>query len=139
MNNVREKMITEGLKRIKNLETEFELSPNIYKCFKEGKLQYSRLMEGSGGCTNTINYNERYAKIVEEFEEKYGHLVYHVIETGNTIALLYVGCDEDEWETEVLFDKQYLASYVYNLDNLQLSEFGDIMVSSSDGVLVRVA
>ena len=81
----------------------------------------------------------RYAKIVEEFEEKYGHLVYHVIETGNTIALLYVGCDEDEWETEVLFDKQYLASYVYNLDNSQSSEYGDIMVSSSDGVLVRIA
>ena len=139
MKNSKEKMFAEALKRLKNLEEQFELRPNIYECFKNGKLQYSHSIAGNGGCIDTINYDVRYAKIVEEFEEKYGHLVYHVIETGNTIALLYVGCDEDEWETEVLFDKQYLASYVYNLDNSQSSEYGDIMVSSSDGVLVRIA
>lgn len=139
MKNSKEKMITEGLKRIKNLETEFGLRPNIYKYFNEGKLYYSYLISGIIGCIDTINYDGRYAKIVEEFEKQYGYLVYHVIETGNTIALLYVGCDEEEWEWERLLDKQYLASYVYNLDNPQLSEFGDIVVGSSDGALVRVA
>ena len=139
MKNSKEKMFAEALKRLKNLEEKIGLRQNIYECFKDGKLQYSHLMEGRGGCTNTINYNEKYAKIVKEFEEKYGHLVYYIIENGNTIALLYVGCDEEEWETEVLFDKQYLASYVYNLDNPQLSEFGDIVVNIADGVLVRIA
>ena len=139
MSNSKEKMFTEALKRLTDLEKQFGLRPNIYKYFKEGKLYYSYLVLGISGCIDTINSDVRYAKIVEEFEEKYGHLVYHVIEAGNMIALLYVGCDEEEWETEVLLDKQYLASYVYNLDNPQLSEFGDIVVSSSDGVLVRVA
>lgn len=139
MNKTNQNMFTEALKRLTDLEKQFGLRPNIYKYFNEGKLYYSYLISGIIGCIDTINYDARYAKIVEEFEEKYGYLVYHVIETGNMIALLYVGCDEEEWETEELFDKQYLASYVYNLDNPQLSEFGDIVVSSSDGVLVRIA
>ena len=139
MNKTNQNMFTEALKRLTDLEKQFGLRPNIYKYFNEGKLYYSYLILGIIGCIDTINYDARYAKIVEEFEEKYGYLVYHVIETGNMIALLYVGCDEEEWETEELFDKQYLASYVYNLDNPQLSEFGDIVVSSSDGVLVRIA
>lgn len=139
MNILKQKMLTEALKRLKNLEEQFGLNSNICKSFKEGKLQYSHSIAGSGACIDTINYDVRYAKIVEDFEEKYGHLVYHVIETGNMIALLYVGCDEEEWKTEVLFDKQFLASYVYNFDYPQLSEFGDIVVNGSDGVLVRVA
>lgn len=138
MQNLKPKMFTEALKRLKNLEEQFGLNSNICKSFKEGKLQYSHSIAGSGVCIDTINYDVRYAKIVEEFEKTYGHMVYYVIEAGNTIALLYVGCDEEEWETEVLFDKQYLASYVYNFDYPQLSEFGDIVVSSSDGVLIRV-
>lgn len=138
MIKLNEKMYIEALNRLTNLEEQFGLNPDIYKCFTEKELQYSHLIEGTGGCINPINDDVRYAKIVEAFEKNYGTLVYHVIETGNTISLLYVGCDEEEWESERLFDKQYLASYVYNFDNPQLSEFGDIVVSSSDGVLVRV-
>ena len=138
MKTLKDKMRTEALKRIKELEKEFILRPNIYKYFNEGNLYYSYLNLGIRGCIDTINYDKRYARVVDMFEEEYEYLVYHVIETGNTIALLYVGKNEEDWECERLFDNQYLPAYVYNFNDPDCSEFGDIVVSSNAGALTRI-
>lgn len=138
MNISKERKIEEGLLRLKELEVAFDLRPNIYKYFKEGKLYYSYLIGGLVGCIDTINYDERYAKVVKKFEEIYGYVVYHVIESYGSIALLYVSNDEEDWECERLFDNTYISAYVHNLESLELSEFGDIVVSSSEGALIRV-
>ena len=71
MNISKERKIEEGLLRLKELEVAFDLCPNIYKYFKEGKLYYSYLVGGLVGCIDTINYDERYAKVVKKFEEYY--------------------------------------------------------------------
>ena len=128
----------EALFRLKELEEQFELRPNIYKYFKEGKLYYSYLIAGISGCIDTINYDSRYVKVVEEFENRYNSLVYHVIESGNTIALLYVSDCEEDWEMQRLFAGQYIAAYVYNFEHPDLSEYGDIVITCSEGALVRV-
>lgn len=137
--NFIEEMKKEALRRIETLTKEFELRPNIYKYFEEGKIYYSYLIAGISGCIDTIHYDERYANVVAEFENKYGMLVYHVVETGNTISLLFVSDIEDDWDSERLFAGQYLLSYVYNFDYPDCSEFGDIVVGGLDGALVRIA
>lgn len=138
MNILKETKIEEGLSRLKELEAAFELRPNIYKYFKEEKLYYSYLICGLFGCIDTINYDDRYAKVVKEFEETYGYVVYHVIESCGSIALLYVSDDEEDWEYERLFNNTYISAYVHNFEYPELSEFGDIIVGSSDGALVRL-
>ena len=80
----------EAVKRLEKLTKTFNLRPNnILKYFKEDKLYYSYITcKGLLGTIDTINYDKRYAEVVDRFEEEYDCLVYHVIETGNTIALL---------------------------------------------------
>lgn len=134
----KERKIEEGLLRLKELEVAFDLRPNICKYFKEGKLYYSYLIGGVVGCIDTINYDERYAKVVKEFEEVYECVVYHVIEGSNSIALLYVSDNEEDWEEERLFDNTYISAYVHNFDFSELSEFGDVVISSSNGAMIRL-
>lgn len=131
MNISKERKNEESLLRLKELEAAFDLRPNIYKYFKEGKLYYSYLIGGVAGCIDTINYDERYAKVVKEFEEAYNYVVYHVIESYGSIALLYVSDDEEDWEYQGLFDDTYISAYVYNFEHPELSEFGDIVVGST--------
>lgn len=135
----REEMKEEALKRIEELSEVFELNPKIYNYFKEDKLYYSYATAlGVMGSIDTIHYDDRYAKVAAEFEKKYNCFVYHAIEFGNSLALLYVGDNQDDWDAEHLFDKLYLMSYVYNFNNPELSEFGDIVVDCLDGALVRI-
>ena len=138
MNISKERKIEEGLLRLKELEVAFDLRTNIYKYFKEGKLYYSYLVGGLVGCIDTINYDERYTKVVKEFEETYDYVAYHVIESAGSIALLYVSDDEEDWEEERLFDNTYISVYVHNFESPESSEFGDIVVSSSEGALIRL-
>lgn len=138
MNISRERKKGEALHRIKELITAFNVNPNIYKYFKEGKLYYSYLIGGLVGNIDTINYDERYAMVVKEFEETYGYVVYHVIESYGSIALLYVSDDEEDWEYQRLFDNTYISAYVHNFEIPEFSEFGDIVVSSVGGALIRL-
>ena len=137
MNIPMEEKKQEALKRLEKLTEVFGLNPNIRKYFEEGRLYYSYLT-GIVGCIDTIEYDERYANCVKEFEESRNYLVYHVIETGDTIALLYVSDLEEEWEVEELYSKQYISAYVYDFSNPEHSEFGDIAVTESGGALVRI-
>lgn len=136
----------EALSRLEKItNTLEEVNPNIYKYFSEGKLYYSYLNSGILGSIDTISYDPRYEKIVREFEEKYSKLVYHVIETGHYLSLLYVSnpkenwTDEkliEAWEAERLFDNEILMAYVYDL-NTDFAEFGDIWVKGHMGAIVR--
>ena len=130
----------EAVKRLEELTKTFNLRPNnILKYFKEDKIYYSYITcKGPLGTIDTINYDKRYAEVVDRFEEEYDCLVYHVIETGNTIALLFVSDNKEEWEFETLFCGQYVFAYVCNFDNPDYSEFGDIIISSFKGALIRI-
>ena len=70
-------------------------------------------------------------------------LVYHAIETitsyGKLLSLLYVGENKEDWETERLQSDNFIMSYVLNLDNRNLSEFGYIAIDTfgESGALIR--
>ena len=70
-------------------------------------------------------------------------IVYHAIESittqGKLLSLLYVSSDKEDWESERLDNNNNIMSYVFNLDNPDLSEFGYIAIDSfmGSGALVR--
>lgn len=136
----------EALSRLETItNTLEEVNPNIYKYFSEDKLYYSYLNCGILGSIDTISYDPKYEKIVREFEEKYSKLVYHVIETGRYLSLLYVtkpqeNLNEEDlmeaWEYERLHKNEIVIAYVYDL-NTDFAEFGDIWIKGHMGAIVR--
>lgn len=135
----------EAINRINTLIEKCKLNPNVLKYFKEDKVYYSYLTAGGFmGSIDTISYDKDYEKAVKDFEAKHPDcIVYHAIESitlyGKLLSLLYVGDDNEEWETERLDNNNIIMSYVFNLDNPKLSEFGYITIDSfmESGALVR--
>ena len=87
---------------------------------------------------------------MKEFEEKRNKLVYHVIETGNSLALLYVSLSTSdlngeeldwEWEEERLSNDNSLLVYVHNFVEPSFSETGYITIGTfaDSGALIRIA
>lgn len=145
MTTTKTEIKNEAINRINTLIEKCKLNPNVLKYFKEGKVYYSYLTaSGFMGSIDTISYDKKYEKAVKDFETKHpDYLVYHAIESitsyGKLLSLLYVGDDNEEWETERLESDNNIMSYVFNLDNPDLSEFGYIAIDGfmKSGALVR--
>ena len=81
---------------------------------------------------------------MEDFENKYNALVYHVIHDytafGELLAFLFVSDYEEEWETdrEELADG-YAYAYIKNVVDDDCSELGGICFQTQFGGLVRTA
>lgn len=90
-----EKKKTEAIARMKQLN----LHPDIIKEFEEENIL--NLSENGGFLYWLTDEQKSY---VEEFENKYNALVYHVIhdytEFGELLTFLYVSDYEEEWETD---------------------------------------
>ncbi|HER9585289.1 TPA: hypothetical protein VM496_000642 [Streptococcus pyogenes] len=138
----------ESKNRLEMLVKAFNLNPNLIKYWNEGRLYYSYLTGGGLlASIDTITYDPNYQKIVKEYEERTGNLVYHVIESRSLLNLLYVSApdkniSEDEqreiWDMELMNQTfSWVSAYVINLDNPELSEHGDIFLDVYQGVLVR--
>lgn len=133
---IREKQKKEAIERLVTLEKLFGLNPNVRKYFCEEELYYSYITGGGVlGSIDTINYDQRYADIVKNFEEKTSYLVYHVIERKNTIALLFVSNDYDEWLEERPTHEGVMA-VVVNVD-FQENTIGYITLDCIQGALYR--
>lgn len=138
---------TEATARLETLVTVFSLNPNLIKYWTEGKLYYSYITGGLLASIDTITYDPNYQELVNQYEKRTGNLVYHVIESGRLLNLLYVSrpqknITEDEqreiWDMELMNQTfSWVAAYVINLDNPSLSEHGDIFLDSYQGVLIR--
>ncbi|MFC3927550.1 hypothetical protein ACVR05_09475 [Streptococcus caprae] len=142
----------EALNRLQQIEERFpgRVNPNIRKYFNEGKLYYSYITGGGFiGSIDTISYDPNYEKIVKEFEEKRNKLVYHVIETGSSIALLYVSLPssdligeelEWEWKEERLAEDNSLLAFVHNFVEPNFSETGYVTIDTfaDSGALIRI-
>lgn len=134
----------EAINRIKILIDKFNLNKKVLSYFQEGKVYYSYLTaNGCIGSIDTISYNKSYEQAIKQFEEEYhGYIVYHAIETitqhGKLLSLLYVSNDKDGWEDQTL-ENNYIFSYVVNINDPDLSEFGDITIGrfSKSGALIR--
>lgn len=135
----------EAINRIKALIERCNLNPNVLKYFNEGKVYYSYLTaSGFMGSIDTISYDKNYEKAVKDFEAKHPNCqVYHAIESitvhGKLLSLLYVSDDKEEWQSERFESNNSIMSYVFNLDNPDLSEFGYIAIDGfmESGALVR--
>lgn len=131
----RNKQISEALGRLADLEKIYGLNPKVRKYFQEGRLYYSYLTGGYIGSIDTINYDQRYADIVEEFEEQTSYLVYHVIEHKNTLSLLFVSDDYSNWQDERPKKTGVLAQ-VIDIDSYD-NECGYITLDILQGALRR--
>lgn len=148
--NAIHEMKKEAILRIKGLIKNFKLNPNVLNYFIEGKIYYSYLTAGGViGSIDTIDYDSRYSKFIKEFEEEKGCIVYHAIEKGNTLAVLFVSLpneeydDEEqsfEWEFERASNDGVIYSFVKDFAESELSEFGSVVISSfgESGALIRV-
>lgn len=133
----RKKQIREAMDRLYDLEDLYGLNPNVKKYFAEGRLYYSyRTLGGYMGSIDTINYDERYADIVKDFEAQTSYLVYHVIEKENTIALLYVSNNYDQWMKERPTLGGVMA-HVVNVESYE-SRKGYIKIDCLQGALYRI-
>ena len=135
----------EAINRINSLIEKCNLNPNVLKYFNEGKVYYSYLTAGGFmGSIDTISYDKNYEKAVKDFETKHSDcIVYHAIESitshGKLLSLLYVSGNKEDWESERLESNSSIMSYVLNIDNPDLSEFGYIVIDGfmESGALVR--
>ena len=127
-NNLQKEQYKEAIKRIDILTQAFDLNPHIKDYFVKGKVCYSYITGGFIGSIDTIEYDARYIQVVKEFEERTHGLVYHAIETGNSLALLYVSKNSANWSMEGLQDG-YIWAHVHNFDCPECSEDGDIFIT----------
>lgn len=133
----RTKQMQEAIERLSTLEDLYELNPKVKKYFKDGRLYYSYITGGGYiGSIDTINYDERYATIVESFEAQTSYLVYHVIERGNTIALLFVSGDYNDWLDERPTSAGAMA-HIVDVETLE-NEMGYIKIDCFNGALYRI-
>lgn len=132
----RRKMISEAHNRIQMLEELFDLNPKVGKYFQGGRLYYSYLTCGGIiGSIDSIDYDKRYADAVKMFENQTNALVYHAIEYKNTLSLLYVSNDYDEWESERPTSAG-IKSCIIDIETMK-GKYGYIKIDINNGALYR--
>lgn len=118
--------------------TMLHMSRQCINAFKDGKVWES---EGYGALYE-LNPDEQ--KIVDEFEQKYNAVVYHMIhnkfEFGECYTILYVSNEKSEWKSDRYdIEDGYAMAYVKNVDVPECSEFGTVAIKPNIGGLVRVS
>lgn len=130
----REELKQEALERMKMLH----LSSQCIKAFEKDDAVWES--EGIGAL---YECNPEEVKIIKEFEEKTGGLVYHMIhnvyeEIGECYSIFYVSKNEEEWEMDRYDIKAYYPFvYVKNTTDDYCSEFSSIGIRPSIGGLIR--
>lgn len=131
----REEMKREALIRMQMLH----LNEDAIKDFEENEKAWKS--ETSMGILYWLDEKEE--KMVKEFEEKTGGLVYHLIhniyeEIGECYSIFYVDKEKSEWELDRYNIKDYYPFvYVQNIDDEYCSEFGNIGIRPVNSGLVR--
>ena len=134
MEITRGEMVKEALDRMKLLR----LHQNAVREFRdEGKLNLS----GVYGALYWLNDEQK--KLVRDWEEKTGNLVYHVIhnrmEFGEMLNLLYISRNPEEWTKDRTdIQNEEALVYVINLDDDVCSEYGYIGIRPMFGGVIRV-
>jgi hypothetical protein len=129
----REEMIQEAVKRMKM----FKMLKSVVTDFQKGVLNRSE----NGGYLFWLEDEEK--QLVQEYENRTGNVVFHVIKSytdiGLMYSLLYVSSYKDEWEEEREEMQEGIhIAYVYNMVWPDCSEAGCISVRPSIGGLRRV-
>lgn len=131
----REEMKKEALERMQMLH----LNEDTIKDFEENEKAWKS--ETNMGILYWLNEVEE--KLVKEFEERTGGLVYHLIhnnykEIGECYSIFYVSKHKEEWDYDRYDIKAYCPFvYVLNVENETFSEFGQIGIRPVNSGLVR--
>ena len=134
--------VTEALLRMKKLN----LHEGAIKQFKEKGdiLKSENFFTGDGNNRIAILYDlsEKEMKMVRDWEEQTGNIVYHVIQNkmvfGLCYSFLYVSEYTDEWESDMEYlDEGYPLVYVLNADDDMCSEYGSIGIKPMFGAILR--
>lgn len=133
-----DEMKQEASFRLEYMVGKLGLNPNVVNYWDNGRLYYSYLTAGGFmGSVDKIEYDSKNVKVVKAFEEEYGGMVYHAIEGNGTLVLLSVSNDSNEWDYERPKGDR-IPAYVHCFDAPDQSEFGDVIMSSLHGALVRI-
>lgn len=129
-----EKMKRTAIENIERLICKLGLNPNVKKYFEEGKVYYSYLTAGGFlGSIDNVEYDKRYPIIISECEKEHNCLVYHAIECGDVLFLLFV--------TRKYANRpigKTIVAYVYNMKAPGMSDCMEIRLTSLHGALVIV-
>lgn len=133
MNRLRKKQLAEAIARMEMLK----IKPNIIKEFKSGILNYSE---------DLFLYwlTDDMKEIVFLFEAEHNAIVYHIIRSftdyGETLSLLYVSDNIEEWEkdkNDISQNCQYV--YVKYCDNDVYSDFCSIIIKPVLSTVFRIS
>lgn len=135
----KQEQMAEAIKRIMLLTEKYDLTPNLLKYYKEGKIYYTEsIIPGIWASMDNITYDNKYVELVKRFEQEYNVHVYHCIKTGMLFDMLYVSSHEDEWEVQRPDPKtDWLMAATYNPEYDDF-DFGDIQLSVASHTLIRV-
>ncbi|MEY8523896.1 hypothetical protein AALA90_12880 [Lachnospiraceae bacterium 38-10] len=131
----------EAVLRLEQLTEIFGLKKDFLNWFQDGVVAYCYKTCQEDGFAAPKDFNLDWRLEKESFEYVYDTLVYLVLVNktvcGEMLSMLYVSSNEEDWECARLTE-DYITAYVYNLD-MEFGEFGDIFLTSKDGVPIRWA
>ena len=132
----------EALKRLKILQSQYELMDNVVNEFEsEGTVYYSEYINKiQQGILYWVSNEKEFEDAIKEFEKEHTSIVYHVMlaptEFGDMLSLLYVSPHQEEWERDIEELKEgYPLAYCINGE---VSEFGAIQIAGANGGITRV-
>lgn len=129
----------EAVRRLEQLTETFALKKDILNRFQDGVVAYCLEICPEEGFAAPKNFDLKWRLEKQGFEYVYDTLVYLVLVNktvyGEMLSMLYVSSNEEDWEWERLTE-DYITAYVYNLDT-EFGEFGDIFLTSKDGMPIR--
>lgn len=136
MNNTKEKMKNEAIRRLQILVDKLGLDASVVDKFKTGQLCLS--CQNLLGIYGVFNFEKdwHYQKDVNAFENETGYMVYHVVEDPIGLDFFYVKEDEEtDWDISdgwamvygMVFNQKYFCS-----------EYGYMRFKAVDGALVRI-
>ena len=136
----------EAILRMETLINKYTLYPRLLEYLKEDRIYYSYLTgNGMIGNVDTLEYDYRYVEIKNTIESRLDCYVYHMIESSMIFAgnrykflnFLFVSKDANDWEymrPESDLSEDYIQAYVYNIEDPDLSEIGDIFLDTYPGI-----
>lgn len=133
---------SQALKNIRTLTRTFNLRPDLKEACINDDILYSvaiRYQHRHWAISRSVAAHDGFAKIVHDFEEKYGAYVYHCIVNGDLLTMLFVGQYQEEWDylCPVLNEKVVYAA-VHNT-TYNFTEFGYVTLDKLSGTLIRIA
>lgn len=130
---LKKEMKEEALLILKSLR----LYTDVIEDFERGNVLYASELIGM---LCWLNAEEK--EYVQELEKEKNILVYHVIKSitdyGDMNSYLFISPNQEEWEyNRECLEQGIVCAYVQNMQDEEMSEFGNIGIMLMNGGLIR--